>query len=370
MNKNSVFYLKKGNLNYRERTMLEALKKATTDNPELLSEITPANDFNELKNLHDKLTIQDVEPVMIEPNMKEESTPESNPFIDPLNREEPNVRDYVMDDKFDPFADFQKSNKSAFGEPQTYDQAFEYPTDEELRQTNQSNQQSKTNRPNPTTNNNQQQNGVDPAKERRKSKRFAKTIVELVCGLLEVGFVWYATKDTNPNKLMEYEINDEMDLGTLIDLPNGVEATIKDYFMNQIGEITEASKISDEEREQLTDDLTEVFIENNIQPNASINLAISGLTIVSKQGIKLYQIVSTNNQLLNQLRERKINGVNPQPSYSQPTEYPKQETYQEPKKSKAPIRKKKSNDLTDEDLEQMDRTINELSLLSSVPTIE
>ena len=152
MNKNSVFYLKKGNLNYKERTMLDALKKATNDNPELLSEITPANDFNELKILHDKLTIQDVEPVMIEPNMKEESTPESNPFIDPLNREEPNVRDYVMDDKFDPFADFQKSNKSAFGEPQTYDQAFEYPTDEELRQTNQSNQQSKTNRPNPTTN--------------------------------------------------------------------------------------------------------------------------------------------------------------------------------------------------------------------------
>ena len=372
MNKNSDYYVKKGNLNYKERSLLDALKKTIKERPELFNDVIPANDFNELKNLHDRITIPDVEATEIETSNIQSM--ESKPFIDPLNREEPNVRDYVMDDKFDPFSDFQKSNKSAFSEPQDYDQAFEFPTDEELRSSTQTQQtQKQNNRPvnNPSNNNNNNQQN-DNAKEKRKSKRFAKTIVELVCGLMEVGFVWYATKDTNPNKLMEYELNNEMDLDTLIDLPSGVEATIKDYFIQQIGDITEASKISEERREQLVDDLTEVFIEKNIQPNATTNMVISGLTVLTEQGVKLYQIVATNNELLNQLRERKMNGVESQPStyQNQQTTYQEPTNYQESSSSsKRPSRKQK-NDITESEMDEMDISVNELSLLTQVPTKE
>jgi len=371
MNKNTDFYKKKGNLNYRERTMLENIKKSIQSNPELADKITPASDFEELQKLHNELTSEVVE--ITEEVAQGNNTSMEKPFIDPLNREEPNVRDYVMDDKFDPFADFQKNNKSAYAEPKTYNQAFEFPSDEELRSAkteSENNQKQRIFNPGnqaPSTVN-------DNQKEKRKAKRFAKTIVDLVCGLLEVGFVWYATKDTNPNKLMEYELNNEMDLTALVELPGGVEATIKDYFLNQLGEIQVASKISDEKREGLTEDLTEVFLENNIQPNASINLAISGLSLLAEQGIKLNAIVTTNNQLLMQLRERKMNGVvnnyPPEPTndyYSSPPP-PPVEKY---KTNSNPERIKKNRQPLDADiLNEMDNSINDLSLLTETPTKE
>jgi len=283
-----------------------------------------------------------------------------------------------MDDKFDPFADFQKSNKSAFGEPQSYDQAFEFPTDEELRNTNANSNTQSNQKPQRPVNSNSGQQGQsgDAQKDKRKAKRFAKTIVDLVCGLMEVGFVWYATKDINPNKLTEYELNGEMDLSALVELPDGTEATIKQYFINQLGEIEVASKIAPERREQLTDDLTEVFIENNIQPSANLNMAISGLSLVAEQGIKISQIVSTNNQLLNQLRERKMEETPYQYAETpDPVSYPKpEEVYssQQPSKNYSqPTRKKKRTyDISEDELNEMDNRANELSLLTEVPTKE
>jgi|694.fasta_scaffold00976_34 hypothetical protein len=378
MNKNSDFYQKKGNLNYKERTMLESIKKRVQSNPELSQNITPASNFDELKRLHAEITSDVVEEIKEEIPTEIKNETMEKPFIDPLNREEPNVRDYVMDDKFDPFADFQKSNKSAFGEPQSYDQAFEFPTDEELRNTNASSNTQSNQKPQRPVNSNSGQQGQsgDAQKDKRKAKRFAKTIVDLVCGLMEVGFVWYATKDINPNKLTEYELNGEMDLSALVELPDGTEATIKQYFINQLGEIEVASKISAERREQLTEDLTEVFIENNIQPSANMNMAISGLTLVAEQGIKISAIVSTNNQLLNQLRERKMESTPYQ--YAETPEpvnnYPKQEevySAQPTKNNYQPSRKKKrSYDISEDELNEMDNRANELSLLTEVPTKE
>jgi hypothetical protein len=379
MNKNSDFYQKKGNLNYKERTMLESIKKKVQSNPELSQDITPASNFDELKRLYEEITSDVVEEIKEEIPTEIKNETMEKPFIDPLNREEPNVRDYVMDDKFDPFADFQKSNKSAFGEPQSYDQAFEFPTDEELRNTNANSnaQQNQKTQQRPTNSNSGQQGqSGDAQKDKRKAKRFAKTIVDLVCGLMEVGFVWYATKDINPNKLTEYELNGEMDLSALVELPDGTEATIKQYFISQLGEIEVASKIAPERREQLTDDLTEVFIENNIQPSANLNMAISGLTLVAEQGIKISQIVSTNNQLLNQLRERKMEETPYQYAETpDPVSYPKpEEVYssQQPSKNYSqPTRKKKRTyDISEDELNEMDNRANELSLLTEVPTKE
>ncbi len=56
MNKNSDFYQKKGNLNYKERTMLESIKKKVQSNPELIENITPASNLDELKRLHAEIT--------------------------------------------------------------------------------------------------------------------------------------------------------------------------------------------------------------------------------------------------------------------------------------------------------------------------
>lgn len=310
----SKYYKKRGNLSWKERKLIGDIEEAIEKNPELKN-FEPATSFVELEKLHVRLTAADAsyEEVKVDtsiPKDAEEKKPKSNPFIDPLNREEPNVRDYVLEDQFDPFADHESASSkpaSTFVEPTDYDSAFNIPDDEELRkQAKEDRQQQRPGQPQqqrPQPSNNSQPS-ENTAKDTRKSKRFAKTIVNTVCNLFEVGFVWYATKDISEQKLTEYEMTGEMDLSILVELPDGTEATVKQFFINQIGDIQAASKIDKEKRDMLVDSLTELFVEKNIQPSSSVNFAIDAVTVFAEQGMKLYMISSQNNAILNQLRER------------------------------------------------------------------
>jgi hypothetical protein len=301
MAKNSTIYQKRGNLNFKERKLISEINSAIEKNPDLASTIAPAIDFEELKQLHQK-TVSDVvdfEEIVPEPVQK------TAPIIDPLNRDEPNVRDYVMDDKFDPFADFQKSSKSNFSEPTNYSQAFDLPDEDEMRgggQKREPNQRNQSQRPSQRSQ--PISSGDDSGKDKRRSKRFAKSVINTVCNLFEVGFVWYATKDINENKLAEYEVTGEIDVNALLSLPDGMEVTIKEFFLSQLGDIQVASKISKEKRDDLTESLTELFIEKNIQPSPNWEFALELGSVLAEQGIKLYMIANQNKQILDQLRER------------------------------------------------------------------
>lgn len=311
------FYKKRGNLNYKERSMLEEISARIIANPELAKDITPANNFDELKSLHMDLTTSVAE-VIEETKTDEEviapKTESKKPFLDPMNREEPNVRDYVMEDKFDPFADFNKAQrgKSEYIEPQNFNEAFDLPDSDEMSGNKQSSSSSssKSNKPSPRPVSDDV--SASSGSSRRKAKRFAASIVNATCDLFEVGFQWYATKDINENKLAEYEMSGEMDLSLLVDLPSGHEVTIKEFFLNQLDEIEQASKIPPHKREGLIESCTELFVEKNIQPSASYSVLIDGVTILAEQGIKLMMITSQNTAILNQLRER--GGTAPQSS--------------------------------------------------------
>jgi hypothetical protein len=308
MAKNSSIYQKRGNLNFKERKLISDINSAMEKNPELEQGLTPANSFDELKELHTRFLADEVAFEEV-PNTNagaSEPVTKQAPLIDPLNRDEPNVRDYVMDDKFDPFADFQKGNTSTYQEPTNYGQAFDLPDEDEMRGGSQ--QKSNSNQRPQKSNSNQRpqpiNSGDDSGKDKRRSKRFAKSIVNTTCSLLEVGFVWYATKDINEQKLAEYELTSEINVNAILSMPDGSEATVKEFFISQFGQIEQASKISQEERDDLIDSLTEVFIEKNIQPSPTYELGINALSIIAKQGIKLYVISSQNSQIINQLREQ------------------------------------------------------------------
>ena len=316
------FYRKKGNYNYKERTMLSEIAQRLTEKPELESSVTPASSFDELKSLHQTImsdVAEILEDTITTPSASETIPPVEepkevkSPFIDPLNREEPNVRDYVMEDQFDPFADFnrQTKHKSEFREPTNFDDAFNVPDEEEMRnagkeQIRGGQQKQQQSRPQPQRQSNDGGSdwGGSSGVNKRKSKRFATSIVNVTCRLLEVGFVWYATKDINEQKLAEYEMTGEIDLSLIVELPSGQEATIKDFFLNQLGDIQEASKINPESKAELIEALTELFVEKNIQPSATYDVLLSGVSIVAEQGIKLMMIVQQNNAILNQLRDR------------------------------------------------------------------
>ena len=322
-------YQKRGNLNFKERKLIEQIEAKISSNPDIESSFETANNFDELRELHIQLTASDTDFVEVskETTLETKSESKSNPFIDPLNREEPNVRDYVMDDKFDPFADFQSSSKSAYAEPTNYDQAFDIPDEEEMRNQRQNPQGNKpqNHQSKPQRNSSPNISGDgDNSKDKRKSKRFAKTIVNTICNLMEVGFVWFATKNITEQKLAEYEMSGEMDLSVLVELSTGEEATIKEFFLNQLGDIEKSSKIAPERREDLVEALAEYFIEQGIQPSAKYDLLLEGFSLVAEQGLKLYMISSQNNSILNQLRERNsiLQGEQPQPRREQKTPPP------------------------------------------------
>jgi hypothetical protein len=310
MAKNSSIYQKRGNLNFKERKMISDINSALESNPALETDLRPASNFDELKELHNKMTSTEVEFEDVE---RKEPTPTGEvqtekqaPFIDPLNRDEPNVRDYVLDDKFDPFADFTNASKSNFTEPTNFGQAFDLPDEDEMRGNPQTKNSGNNSRPQQRSQQRPQpiQSGEDTGKDKRRSKRFAKSVVNTVCDLLEVGFVWYATKDINEQKLAEYELSNEIDVHALLTLPDGNDATVKEFFLSQLGQIEQASKVSQDDREDLIESLTELFIEKNIQPSPAYEFGLNALTVVAKQGIQLYMIVSQNNQIISQLRER------------------------------------------------------------------
>lgn len=372
MAKNSSIYQKRGNLNFKERKMISEINEVLAKNPDFEQTLSPASTFDELKELHTKFVAEAVDFEEV-PKVSEtqQQTSSKAPIIDPLNRDEPNVRDYVMDDKFDPFADFQKGNQSNFSEPTNFGQAFDLPDEDELQNNRQSrgssNNQSRPNQSRPNQSRPQPVFSEDSAKDKRRSKRFAKSIINTTCNLLEVGFVWYATKDINESKLAEYELTQEIDVNALLSLPDGSEVTIKEFFLSQLGDIAEASKISQEEREDLTDSLTEIFIEKNIQPSPAYEFGMTALSVLAKKGIQLYMISNQNNQILNQLREKNALMREQNQQMSQPNT-PQQEYTTppppRPQEAYSGVVPEPINDPVDEIME------NELSLLETIPTKE
>ena len=110
-------YTKTAKKNYKEAKLIKELQpiieQKLKDNPSLANEFVPANNFEELKRLHNMYVSDEVEFEEINKetnNMAKENEDlkepianndsfyedeQENTFIDPFNREEPIVRDYA-----------------------------------------------------------------------------------------------------------------------------------------------------------------------------------------------------------------------------------------------------------------------------------
>lgn len=323
-------YIKKGNKNYKENKLLRELQPIIDaklqSNPELAESFVPAKNFDELKALHQMYVSEEVDFQEIENDMskkgevedfeesqndndimiEDDSFEDDGTFIDPLNREEPIVRDYVTDGGIS--EDMGQSTgpiRTDFAEPVSWEEAFELPGDDnEIREKSepQSNQkQTKQDKPkreplNPDF------DTMSSGKKKRSTMKFAKYIVEAVCALAEKGFVWYANADINEARLVEYEINGEMDLSLLVTLENGQEATVKQFFQQQCLLAEQLSKFEDEEKKDMAECLAEVFLEKGIAPTATQEALIVIMGIAVKKGAMLIGLKAQTNSLLTQLR--------------------------------------------------------------------
>jgi hypothetical protein len=334
-------------------------------NPEFAKEVVPATNINELQTMYNRYAVEDVQYVEtknesmakskksdVEDVVFEESKTGSNvdftdnddsSFTDPFNRDNPIVRDYVLGGdsfseseapKVDPFA--------TFAEPTNFREAFEIPgSEEEIKSNNpqsenKDKQQSEKKKPSsePVNPNWDEMNN---GKKKRSTKKFAKYIVEAVCMLSERGFVWYANKDINENKLTEYELNGEMDLTLLITVEGEQEITVKQFFEAQCIRANELAKIPETDKSDLADALAEVMMEKGIGPTPTQELMLITLTIFGRQALVLIELKSQTNGLLNQLRsmnepssQRNTIPPPPQPQPESVSESVQEVEYEEP----------------------------------------
>lgn len=337
-------YTKRSRKGYKEKRYVERLEeiisKKIEANPELADSFKPAETFEELEKMYNLYTSEEavIEPENTNQNKNnmandveemEDDFEQGQPnrpkggdedsidkeFIDPFNREEPIVRDYVLDggDLADPnTVDF--SGQTSFDEPTSFDEAFVLP-DENTPPPSSGGGGFGGGSPRPKREEREEpreQARINPdfddmssGKKRKSTKKFAKYIVETVCMLQEKGFVWYANKDINEAKLVEYELRGEMDLSLLLNMPDGQEVTVKQFFQNQCLVAEQAAVIDEESKADLTDALAEVLLEKGIAPTPTQELMLIAGKIFVGQAITLFTLKASSNEILNQLRAMK-----------------------------------------------------------------
>lgn len=362
-------YVKRGKHSYKEKRLAKELQDAIDvkrkADPEIAERFRPATTYEELQGLHRMYVSQDVEYEEVKENMakstiKEEvqdevvvetntssksfldsfEDGESLDFVDPFNREEPIVRDYVTEGgiSMDSGKDTGPA-RTQFNEPITFAEAFELPSDDP--EENQGGNQGGGDRQRKEKPKRERSEPVNPSfddmssgKKKRSTKKFAKYIVEVVCMLASKGLVWFANKDINEAKLAEYELNGEMDLSILVTLEAGQEITVKQFFQSQCLAAEEIAKIDEEEKSDLADTLAEVLLEKGVAPTPMQELMLISFKVFGEKAIMLLSLKSQTSNLLSQLRS--MGGPGPsrgvpyeEPAYEQPVNQTVQEEQSE-----------------------------------------
>jgi hypothetical protein len=345
------FYAKKGKRNYKEVRLIKELQpfidQKLQQNPELAENFRPATNFEELEALHRQYVSEEVDYEEISEKQNnnrsmakekvetnddkdffkqiDESNDDSD-FVDPFNREEPIVRDYVTGGGLKDDSIPEGPVRTTFDEPLTFKDAFELPSDENTEEPKgkQAQTQSEPKREKPRQQRSEPLNPsfdeMSTGKKKRSTKKFAKYIVETICMLSERGFIWYATKDINEAKLAEYELNGEMDLSLLINLDNGQEATIKQFFTLQCDQAEQLARFEQEKKDDLADALAEVLLEKGVGPTPMQELMLIAAQVLGEKVIVLMTMKSQQNGLMAQLRA--MNEGRQQPRYQEPAYTP------------------------------------------------
>ena len=312
-------YNKRGATNYKEKKLVaeitEALSKKSVS-------YESANNFEELKALHDKIVgnFDDYEEVSqdndieqkhkefrqgmaetMQPNDSKEST---TTLIDPFNDAEPIVRDYVLSEDFESkeSASTDEPVKTTFDEPTSFEESFELPSSEDEKSNTKNPKEKKEQKP-PAEKVNPRFDDMSSAKKRRSTKKLAQMIVQGTCILAEKGCIWWTTKDITEDKLVEYELQNTMDLQILLTLEEGQQITIREWFRAKVSQANDGLfRVSEEDKNDLAESLFEVLMEKGIAPTPMQELMINAVkTFVLDMGLKAIAFRSEIKSVLNQL---------------------------------------------------------------------
>jgi hypothetical protein len=308
-------YNKRGQPNHKEKLLIKKLTEYFEKNPDKYSGYDAPSNFDDLKAVHDQYCIEVAEVIS---ETKNETTHEEfrkateesieqepdlfTPRPDPMNRDEPKIRDYVMDDGF---KDDQKVPQPAsnYSEPTTFKDSFDLP-DDNIQGDKKAQQQGPINsRPyqaKTTTT-------VDPdAKIKRKSKKkFTKYAVDAVCALAGRGIVWYATSDITNEKLQEAVANDEISkasLDMLVYLDANTQGTVKQFFEKTIVDTQHLAEFTQDEKDDLAEALEDFLEYKKIEINPTINVGVIFLGMLFERALKAMQMKAESASILSQLK--------------------------------------------------------------------
>lgn len=340
---------KRGKPSWKEKKLLDQLeqeveKRMATD-PNFASNFRPVNSYEELEKMHKLYFTEDAEIVEDEKinnkninnkniNMKKEVSSsnqetESNfSFNDPLNAEDPIIRDYVLKGE-----SFENNNTTqnneinynrSYDEPTSFDEAFKIPNlddDDNIQSSfsnqnnaSQQNNENQSNQSSQSTNkdNSVKKEPVNPyfddqsnSNKKKQTKRFAKYITSFVCFALEKGYVWYTTKDINEARMVEYELKGDIDVSIMLTLDDNTQVTVKHFFQRMCSDAKANAVILKEDQEELADALADVLMEKGIAPTPTQTLMMVSLQIIGKQAFSAFLNKNTTNGILEQLKALK-----------------------------------------------------------------
>jgi hypothetical protein len=192
--------------------------------------------------------------------------------------------------------------------------------------------------------------------------------------LQEKGFVWYATKDITEAKLVEYELKQQMDLSLLLNMPDGQEVTVKQFFQNQCIIAEQAAVIDEESKADLSEALAEVLLEKGIAPTPTQELMLIAGKVLVGQAITLFTLKASSDSVLTQLRAmKKAETETDEIEYSEPqtgeayTPYEFPKSAPQPQPTPAPERQPTQEDNADEMIRLLE---NNDPLGSEIETLE
>ena len=347
---------KRGKPNWKEKKLLKELepiieRKLLTDS-NFASNFRPVNSYEDLQKLHSLYCTENAQIISEEPitknttmqndnetilsnekeiNLKEtrtklDETETKSSFVDPFNEEEPIIRDYVLKgDEYSkqPINQVNNNNTTFFNEPTSFDDAFNIPDlDDDKSQVSSSNNGGGNNNSNNNNNSTKEapkpkQQPVNPyfddqsnQNKRKQTKRFAKYITGFVCFALEKGYVWYTTKDINEAKMIEYELKGDFDVSLMVTLDGETRVTAKEFFRKMCSDAIVASKISQDDQDELSDALADVLMEKGIAPTAIQTALMVGGQIFAKQFTNALMSVSISSSVIAGLKNYKTTQEN------------------------------------------------------------
>lgn len=325
-------YSKKGVLNFQEKKLKKALEEHLAKNPEDFAGYETPTDFEGLKFWHDKITIKETPIISETPNedvgheefarqakesLDREKQQQPDLFTakeDPMNREAPKIREYVLDDGFSDTKTDTQTN-SSYEEPKSFRESFEIP-EQETGANDSSNKsgQSKNiyNSPPPPK---KDASPTDPdAKLKRKSrKKFTRHAVNAVCALAGKGIVWYATKDITDAALAKAIAGDEISeqsLKLLVWLDNGAQGAVKTFFQQAIGDAQELAYFTEDEKLDLIEALDDFLEYKKIEISPGVELGAVFMGLMLDRALKAVMIKAKTNSILEQLKDMHKNTDN------------------------------------------------------------